>query len=100
MLAGLVLVDDSRDEKELSYFPVANLPSTPSARFASLFTKRRRWSLEAITPYIMYVSCDARWLNVCGSYRDLVEPGGNCEKLLLRHARLSEQGGTRFYCAR
>jgi sister chromatid cohesion protein DCC1 len=87
MLQGLALVQaEGGQEGQLSFFPVWALAEEAGQRFQQLFRKQSKWTLPAIIPYI----------------RDLVEGGlpSNCEKLLLRYARLSEHGGVRYYSAR
>lgn len=84
MLKGIALVSTLGTERRLTYLPNTSLPPTAPARFAFLFNKQRKWTLDEVTPYI----------------EDLVEPGMTAEKLLMKYARMSEQNGQRFFTPR
>ncbi len=44
-------------ERRLTYLPTTSLPPTAPARFAFLFNKQRKWTLDEVTPYIEYATC-------------------------------------------
>ncbi|KAH9056583.1 sister chromatid cohesion protein Dcc1 [Lactarius vividus] len=68
----------------LSYFPCAELPVDPVARFSDLFLTRPRWKVEDIVPYLSDIAVDSKDL----------------DKLLLRYARaLTDKDGL-WYTAR
>ena len=95
-------------ERRLTYLPTTSLPPTAPARFAFLFNKQRKWTLDEVTPYIEYATLshlphfrgDPRSHTRLGVIRDLVEPGMTAEKLLMKYARMSEQNGQRFFTPR
>ncbi|KAI9442354.1 sister chromatid cohesion protein Dcc1 [Lactarius indigo] len=68
----------------LSYFPCAELPVDPVARFSDLFLTRPRWKADDIVPYLSDMAVDSKDL----------------DKLLLRYARaLTDKDGL-WYTAR
>ena len=68
----------------LSYFPCAELPVDPAARFSDLFLRRARWKADDIVPYLRDIAVDSKDL----------------DKLLLRYARaLTDKDGI-WYTAR
>lgn len=83
LLRGLVLIEEGVENK-LRYIDPDMLPSSPPLRFKALFAIKPRMTLEEITPFI----------------DDLVEPGSTASKLLLKHARLCDEGGVRTYAAK
>jgi hypothetical protein len=46
------LVSVLGSERRLTYLPTTFLPPTAPARFAFLFQKQRKWTLDEVTPYI------------------------------------------------
>jgi hypothetical protein len=42
-------------ERRVSYLPITSLPATAPLRFAFLFKKQRKWTLDEVTPYIEFV---------------------------------------------
>lgn len=91
-------------ERRLTYLPTTSLPPTAPARFAFLFSKQRKWTLNEVTPYIEYATLSHAPLSTRATHismpRDLVEPGMTAEKLLMKYARMSEQNGQRFFTPR
>lgn len=62
----------------LSYFPCAELPVDPAARFSDLFLTRPRWKSDDIVPYLCDIAVDRK----------------DRDKLLLRYARaLTDEDG-------
>jgi hypothetical protein len=112
MLQGIALVSTLGTERRLTYLPNTSLPPTAPARFAFLFNKQRKWTLDEVTPYIEYVTCHTspsqrellahivQRSHTRLGHRDLVEPGMTAEKLLMKYARMSEQNGQRFFTPR
>ncbi|KAI9461279.1 sister chromatid cohesion protein Dcc1 [Lactarius psammicola] len=67
-----------RSSTMLSYFPRAELPVDPAARFSDLFLTRSRWKADDIEPYLSDIAVDRKDL----------------DKLLLRYARaLTDKDG-------
>ncbi|KAL6066898.1 Sister chromatid cohesion protein DCC1 [Balamuthia mandrillaris] len=83
-LKGLVLVTEIGAEKHASLFPVSSLPPHPKERFAILFKKRPKWTVEDIAPYVS----------------DLVSGDITTEAFLSQYARMSTQAGVVFYSQR
>ncbi|THH18790.1 hypothetical protein EW146_g2256 [Bondarzewia mesenterica] len=68
----------------LSYFPRAELPSDPSARFLDLFLTRTRWQADDIAPFLSDIAVNTK----------------ERDKLLLKYARaLTDKDGV-WYTAR
>ncbi|KAI0268678.1 sister chromatid cohesion protein Dcc1 [Gloeopeniophorella convolvens] len=68
----------------ISYFPCAELPTDPAARFTDLFLTRPRWKADDIKPYLSEIAVDSKDL----------------DKLLLKYARaLTDKDGL-WYTAR
>ncbi|KAA1476803.1 hypothetical protein DENSPDRAFT_807700 [Dentipellis sp. KUC8613] len=70
--------------RQLSYFPRAELPTDPGARFADLFLTRARWRAEDITPFLVDIVVDAK----------------SRDKLLLKYARAQTDKEGTWYTAR
>ena len=68
----------------LAYFPSAELPVEPGARFAELFLARPRWKVEEIAPFLADVAVDTK----------------ERDKLLLKHARAVTEADGIWYTAR
>ena len=68
----------------LAYFPSAELPVEPGARFAELFLARPRWKVEEIAPFLADVAVDTK----------------ERDKLLLKHARAVTDADGIWYTAR
>ena len=68
----------------VSYFPCAELPVDPPARFADLFFRRPRWKADDIVPYLSDIAVDRKDL----------------DKLLLRYARALTDNDGLWYTAR
>lgn len=68
----------------LTFFPAAELPVDPGARFAELFLARPRWQMEEIAPFLADISVDAK----------------ERDRLLLKHARAVTDPDGIWYTAR
>ena len=65
----------------VSYFPCAELPTDPAARFTDLFLTRQRWKAEDIAPFLSDIAVNAK----------------ERDKLLLRYARaLTDKEGVLY----
>ncbi|KAK3119332.1 hypothetical protein QOZ80_9BG0718130 [Eleusine coracana subsp. coracana] len=74
MLEGEVLCEKIGAEIWLHAFSVADLPLTPTERFAALFRERPKWEWKDLQPYI----------------RDLRVPGVSSEGLLIKYTRRTQ----------
>ncbi|GJN05081.1 hypothetical protein PR202_ga22682 [Eleusine coracana subsp. coracana] len=74
MLEGEVLCEKLGAEIWLHAFSVADLPLTPTERFAALFRERPKWEWKDLQPYI----------------RDLRIPGVSSEGLLIKYTRRTQ----------
>lgn len=83
-LAGLVLVDDTKEPAVIRRFTEAGLPEGVQERLTVLFAARERWTLVDITPFIAPLA--TLKLNVIG--------------LLTKYARPLNVGGTKYFCAK
>ena len=68
----------------LSYFPCAELPVDPAARFSDLFLTRPRWKSDDIVPFLSDIAVDRK----------------DRDKLLLRYARALTDNDGLWYTAR
>jgi len=86
LLTGNYLCDSSpfSSSKMLSYFPCAELPVDPVARFTDLFLTRPRWKADDIEPYLSDIAVDKKEL----------------DKLLLRYGRAMTDKDGLWYTAR
>ncbi|KAL8615987.1 hypothetical protein ACOMHN_014949 [Nucella lapillus] len=81
---GVALVDrDSRPET-ISFFPADDLPEDVSERFDYLFERRKKWTLEEITPYVSDLTTDK------------LDVGA----LLTKYSRASTQNGLKVFSSR
>lgn len=83
-LAGLMLVDYSKDPAVIKRFAEFSLPENVNDRLAVLFSARERWTLADITPFIA----------------PLTSAKLNVNALLVKYARALNVGGTKHFCAR
>jgi len=83
-LAGLMLVDDTKDPPVIRRFTEASLPENIHDRLSVLFSARERWTLEDISPFVS--SLTTAKLNV--------------NALLTKYARALNIGGTKYFCAK
>jgi len=83
-LAGLMLVDDTKDPPVIRRFTEASLPENIHDRLSVLFSARERWTLEDISPFVS--SLTTAKLNV--------------NALLTKYARALNIGATKYFCAK
>ena len=73
------------EEPRLQGLPVSALSPVAKERFKALFTLKRSWTLDELTPYV----------------NDLLDPGASATKLVLFHARsVVANDGSVSYVAR
>ncbi|KJA30199.1 hypothetical protein HYPSUDRAFT_125678 [Hypholoma sublateritium FD-334 SS-4] len=70
--------------KRLRYFPSADLPVDPAARFSDLFLTRKRWKAEQISPFLSDIAVNSK----------------ERDKLLLKYCRTVTEGRNVLYTAR
>ncbi|CEP14108.1 hypothetical protein [Parasitella parasitica] len=83
-LDGLYLLHGDQMETFIRYFPVADLPTDPRRRFASLFAEKFLWTGEEIEPFLM----------------DLAPLSKEREHLLLKFTRASKRENTMYYTSK
>ena len=67
--------------KRLRYFPSADLPVDPAARFSDLFLTRKKWKGEEISPFLSDIAVNSK----------------ERDKLLLKYCRtVTEPDGVRY----
>ena len=56
-----LLESDAGGQQTVAYFPVDALSKDPAQRFAELFARRAKWTLDDLRPYLQYVAqCTAQ----------------------------------------
>jgi Sister chromatid cohesion protein Dcc1 len=82
----VLLNEEEASEERIEYFPAARLVLDIEARFEALFAKRRTWTEEEITPYLV----------------DLPGPKHTVEELLVKHTLRIQQHSseTPRFCSR
>ncbi|XP_076462802.1 sister chromatid cohesion protein DCC1-like [Babylonia areolata] len=55
---GVALVDRDSKPETISFFPADDLPEDISERFEYLFERRKKWTLEEISPYVRELTTD------------------------------------------
>ncbi len=83
-LAGLAIVDRTKGEGTVRYFPEHALPEDVLERFQALFRAKEKWRLEEIGPFVQKLTTGK--LDV--------------KALLTKFARASNEGGVKYFSSK
>ncbi|ELT92643.1 hypothetical protein CAPTEDRAFT_140107, partial [Capitella teleta] len=83
-LEGLAVLDYESRPSVIEFFSAYDLPEDPNDRFAALFTKRSKWSLDEIKPFIKDIATDKVGISA----------------LLTKYTRASTQKGMKLYTSK